>query len=101
MVEASPLLQSSRTPRPGPGKGWRSSASLGIPRSSPSSLTSVLYSSTSGSITFPCPIIFSMAGTRLWCVFIVSARFVPPLSIVSGYIVPCPSKCSSMPIFSA
>ena len=54
-----------RTPRPGPGNGWRNTMSCGRPSARPSSRTSSLNSSRSGSSSFRCSV--SGRPPTLWC----------------------------------
>mmetsp|Transcript_20478 Transcript_20478/g.72414 ORF Transcript_20478/g.72414 Transcript_20478/m.72414 type:complete len:232 (+) Transcript_20478:382-1077(+) len=88
-----------RMPRPGPGKGCRKTEASGRPMATPSSRTSSLKSSRSGSMSFRR--MLSIRPPTLWCDLMVAEG---PLndtdSITSGYSVPC-SRKSTLPISAA
>jgi hypothetical protein len=90
--------------RPGPGKGWRITSSLGKPKSRPRLRTSSLWKSLRGSTTRPSLRSCRTSSVSLWCVLMTSALALASVdadSMRSGRRVPCPSITSSGRSFSS
>ena len=66
-----------RTPRPGPGNGWRYTMSCGRPSATPSSRTSSLNSSRSGSSSFR-PSVSGRPPTLWWLLIVVAFLVLAP-----------------------
>ncbi len=101
----SPMM---RTARPGPGNGWRHTISSGRPSSSPRRRTSSLNRSRSGSMSSRR--MSSGSPPTLWWLLITAAvPSAPPVSMRSGYSVPCtrilaaasPASPACRPVFSS
>ena len=84
-----------RTPRPGPGNGWRHTISSGRPSSCPSARTSSLNSSRSGS-TSSRRMSSGRPPTLWWLLMTAAVPSVPPHSMRSGYSVPCTRNSASI-----